>query len=165
MDARVWSQMFLLFGYVVVGYACNKCKILDADTNARISGLLVKVAMPATILASAFSQDSMQVGVILRALIMTMGLYLLMMAVSKLLARVFHWESTVELMLTYSNKMFMGLPIVRSMYGESAVIHVMIGVMVFNLWIYTSGIITLQGKLTEPKALLRRMLNPGIVTA
>ena len=68
-------------------------------------------------------------------------------------------------MLTYSNIMFMGLPIVRSMYGEGAVIYVVLFVMVFNVWIYTSGIMTLQGRLTEAKALLQKMINPGIVAA
>jgi predicted permease len=61
--------------------------------------------------------------------------------------------------------MFMGLPIVRSMYGEGAVIYVVLFVMVFNVWIYTSGIMTLQGRLTEAKALLQKMINPGIVAA
>ncbi len=165
MNAQVWSQMFLLFGYVIVGYVCNKLHIFDEQTNAKLSGFLLKIAMPATILASAFGQDGMQVSVILQALLMTVGMYLLMPLVSKLLARIFHWESTVELMLTYSNQIFMGLPIVRSMYGESAVIYVVIFVMVFNVWIYTSGILTLHGTLTEPKTMIRKMINPGIVAA
>ena len=165
MNAQVWTQMFLLFGYVIVGYACNKLKIFDEMTNTKLSGFLVKVAMPATVLASAFGQTGLELGVILRALLMTVGMYVLLPSVSKLLARLFQWEPTVELMLTYSNLMFMGLPIVRSMYGESAVIYVVIFVMVFNVWIYTSGILTLQGKMTEPKAMIRKMLNPGIVAA
>ena len=165
MNSQVWSQMFLLFGYVIVGYACNKLHIFDEQTNARLSGFLIKVAMPATILASAFGQDGMQVGVILRALVMTVGIYFLLPFVSKVLAKLFHWEPTVELMLTYSNQIFMGLPIVRSMYGESAVIYVVIFVMVFNVWIYTSGILVLHGKLTEPKAMMSKMINPGIVAA
>ena len=165
MNAQVWSQMFLLFGYVIVGYICNKLHIFDERSNGKLSGFLLKVAMPATILASAFSQDGMQGGVILRALLVTVGIYLLLPAVSKILARVFHWESTVELMLTYSNQIFMGLPIVRSMYGESAIIYVVIFVMVFNVWIYTSGILTLHGKMTETKSLVSKMINPGIVAA
>jgi predicted permease len=51
------------------------------------------------------------------------------------------------------------------MYGESAVIYVVIFVMVFNVWIYTSGIMTLHGKMTEPKSMIRKMINPGIVAA
>jgi len=165
MNVQVWSQMFLLFGYVIVGYICNKFNILDERTNAKLSGFLLKVAMPATILASAFGQDGMQVGVIFRALLMTVGIYLLLPGVSKLLTKMFHWEPTVELMLTYSNQIFMGLPIVRSMYGESSVIYVVIFVMVFNVWIYTSGILTLHGRLTESKTMIRKMVNPGIVAA
>ncbi|MBR6527826.1 MAG: AEC family transporter [Lachnospiraceae bacterium] len=165
MNAQVWGQMFLLFGYVIVGYSCNKLHIFDERTNGKLSGFLLRVAMPATILASAFSQDGMQGGVILRALLVTVGIYLLLPAVSKILARVFHWESTVELMLTYSNQIFMGLPIVRSMYGESSIIYVVIFVMVFNVWIYTSGILTLHGKMTETKSLVSKMINPGIVAA
>ena len=165
MNAQVWSQMFLLFGYVIVGYVCNKLTIFDERTNAKLSGFLLKVAMPATILASAFGQTGLELGIILRALLMTVGMYVLMPLVSKILAKVFHWESTVELMLTYSNQIFMGLPIVRSMYGEEAVIYVVIFVMVFNVWIYTSGIMTLHGTLTEPKSMVRKMINPGIVAA
>ena len=165
MDAQVWNQMFLLFGYVIVGYACNKLKIFDEVTNAKLSGFLVKVAMPATVLASAFGQTGLELGVILRALLMCVGIYMLMPVASKILARLFRWETTVELMLTYSTIMFMGLPIVRSMFGEGAVIYVVLFVMVFNIWIYTCGIMTLQGNLTQPKAMIRKMINPGIVAA
>ena len=165
MNAQVWNQMFLLFGYVIVGYTCNKLHIFDEMTNSKFSGFLVKVAMPATVLASAFGQTGLELEMILRALVMSVGIYLLMPLASKLLAKVFHWEPTVELMLTYSNIMFMGLPIIRSMYGEAAVIYVVLFVMVFNVWIYTSGIMTLQGSLTESKGLIRKMVNPGIVAA
>ena len=165
MNAQVWSQMFLLFGYVIVGYTCNKLKIFDETSNTKLSGFLVKVAMPATVLASAFGQTGLELGMILRALVMCVGIYMLMPFVSKILAKLFHWEPTAELMLTYSNIMFMGLPIVRSMYGKGAVIYVVLFVMVFNVWIYTSGIMTLQGRLTEAKALLQKMINPGIVAA
>lgn len=165
MNAQVWSQMFLLFGYVIVGYACNKLHIFDESTSARLSGFLLKVAMPATILASAFGQTGMELGVILRALFVTVGIYVLLPLVSRLLAKIFHWQPTAELMLTYSNQIFMGLPIVRSMYGQSAVIYVVIFVMVFNVWIYTSGILVLHGKMAEPRAMIRKMINPGIVAA
>ena len=157
--------MILLFGYVAVGYGCNKLGILDEVTNSKLSGLLVKVAMPAAVLASSFGQIGLGIGVILQALMMTVGMYVLFQVVSKLLAKLFHWEPTVEVMLTYSNIMFMGLPLVRSMYGEGAVIYVVLFVMVFNVWIYTFGILTLQGTMTEPKAMVRKMLNPGIVAA
>lgn len=165
MSAQVWSQMILLFGYVIVGYACNKWKIFDETTNNKLSGFLLKVAMPATILASAFRQTGLELSVILKVLAMTVGIYLLLPLMSKLLAKMFHWESTVELMLTYSNQIFMGLPVVRSMYGEESVFYVVIFVMVFNLWIYTSGIMTLHGAVAQPKAMLRKMINPGIVAA
>ena len=45
MNAQVWGQMFLLFGYVIVGYICNKLHIFDERTNGKLSGFLLKVAI------------------------------------------------------------------------------------------------------------------------
>ena len=157
--------MILLFGYVIVGYCCNKLHIFDEMTNGKLSAFLVKVAMPATILASAFRQEGLELSMIAQAMAMSMGIYVFYILMSKMLAKLFHWENTVELMLTYSNIMFMGLPIVRSLYGEAAVFYVVIFVMAFNLWFYTLGIQTLHRGTTQSGTMWKKMLNPGIVAA
>ncbi len=49
------NAIVLLFGLIIVGYIANKRGILDDAANGRLSALLLRIALPCTILNSAFS--------------------------------------------------------------------------------------------------------------
>ncbi len=165
MSPQVWNQMILIFGYVAVGYGCNKFGIFDEMTNSKLSSFLLKVTIPCTIFVSAFNQTGLELSLVLYATAITAVIFILLPLFSKVVARLFHWENTFELMMTYSNLGFMGLPIIRSVYGEEAVFYVVIFMMIFNIHIFTMGIVTLHGKMESPKAMLKKMTNPGVVSA
>lgn len=51
MDAIV-TQMIILFVLVVVGYYLSKKKMMDADFDRKLSGLVINVTCPCLILSS-----------------------------------------------------------------------------------------------------------------
>ncbi len=165
MNTELINQIILLFSLTGAGYACGRYSILDETANARFSGFLLKVALPATILSSAIRQGSVNPDFLLKATLTAAGIFLLLTVVSRLVARAFHWDATYELLLNYSNLGFMGLPIISSIYSAEGTFLTSVFMMVLNVHIFTFGIITLQGKPESISSMLKKLCTPGILSA
>lgn len=163
MNRELVNAMVMLFGLMAVGYISNRCGILDGGANTRFSAFILKVTLPATILKSAVSQTGLERSMVLYALMVAVGVFILLPVMSWIVAKVFRLDVTYQLMLMYSNLGFMGLPIVSSMYGEEGIFYVVIFMMVFNVHIFTVGIMTLQGRAENPMVLLKNLCTPGII--
>lgn len=160
-------QLILLFGLVFVGYAINKLKILDSVSNAKISKFLVNAAIPATIIHSAVSQKAESNSNVLCIIIIAALFYLITPFLSRAVSKLLKQGATFELILTYSNLGFMGIPLVSSIYGEAYVFYVTIFMMVFNVSIFSHGIYLLSTDSNGNHKILnwKNLLNPGIISA
>lgn len=165
MNSSVISQMIVLFGLIFLGYIGNKMKVLNQSANASFSSFLLKIALPATILNSALGQKDLDKATIIPVAIMAAVVFIIIPIISKALAHIFKWDATYELMLNYSNLGFMGFPLIESLYGEESVFYAAIFMMVFNIHIFTVGVMTLQGKGGGWKQTLRKLISPGILSA
>lgn len=165
MSYELITQMILLFGLIIVGYVCNKGGILDATSNAKFSTFLLKAALPATIVNSALSQDHLDKLIVLRITVVALGVFIIIPVLSKFIAKIFHLNSTYQLMLNYSNLGFMGLPIISSVFGEQYIFYGAVFMMVFNIHIFSFGIITIQGKPDSFGKMAKKLITPGIIAA
>lgn len=165
MNDSLISQMILLFALMATGYISNKTGILDELSNARFSRFLLNIALPATILNSACNQTYLERTTVLSVMGIAAGIFIILPILSKLIAKVFHLDATYQLMLNYSNLGFMGFPIIGSLYGTQNVFYAAIFMMVFNVHIFTVGIITLRGKTEHTRELLKKLCTPGIASA
>ena len=157
MSPELINQIFMLFGLMTIGYLCGKTHILDAEANAIFSAFILKASLPATILNSAFSQNTMESSLVWHVTITAAGVFILLPVISKLLARILHLDVTCQLMLNYSNLGFMGLPIISGVYGEESTFFVAIFMMIFNIHMFTVGIISLQGKPDSLASMLKKL--------
>lgn len=161
------QQLILLFGLILSGYIINRCGILDATSNERISKFLVNISIPATIIHSAAVQKMESGGKVIIIFVIAVLYFILMPLISMLVAKLLKAPPTFQLMLTYSNLGFMGIPIISSIYGEDAVFYVTVFMMVFNISIFSQGIWILNsGKSDEKKGFdIKDMINPGVLCA
>lgn len=165
MDQTIINQMILLFGLIIVGYITNKMGGLDDVANKRFSSFLLKVTLPATILDSALSQNGMGYQKLISIVVVGVIVFTLIPLVAKLYAKLVKGNAIHELMIIYPNQGFMGLPIVASIFGAEGVFYVAILMMIFNIHIFTYGVILLQGKGENLRSLLRKLCTPGIIAA
>lgn len=165
MSGDLINQMAMLFGIMAIGYVCNKAGVIDDLACARFSSFLIKVALPANIIASAFGNTNLEAVTVLKVTGIVAGIFIMLPLFSKLVAYVFHLETTYQLMLNYSNLGFMGLPIIASVFGTEYVFYVSIFMMVFNIHIFTVGIMTLHGASESWRASLKKVCNPGVISA
>lgn len=165
MSNSIIGQMISLFGLIFLGYIGNKMKVLNEAANTNFSSFLLKIALPATILNSAFGQTDLDKAEIIPTTIMATAVFIVIPIFSRVLASIFKWDATYKLMLNYSNLGFMGFPLVESLYGKESVFYAAIFLMVFNIHIFTVGTMTLQGVGSNWKQTLRNLLSPGILSA
>lgn len=181
MNEMLVSQFLLILGFIIIGYICCRSGVLNQKANDVLSSFVLKVTLPATILNSALRDMEMDRMEILTVLAAAAWVHLLIPFMSHLLAKVFRLSSTVELMLNYSNIGFMGFPIITRLYGEAYGFYVAIFLMVFNIHLFTIGVLTLEkekgedsGGITGQKKTnretvgsdwFRRLYSPGIAAA
>lgn len=165
MSTELMNQMFVLFGLIMIGYVSNKTGILDETANTKLSGFLIKVPLAATVLHSALIQEPMEYSVIWYGAAIAAAVFAALPFMSMLVTRIFRLDKTYQLMLNYSNLGFMGLPIISSVYGPESIFYVVMFMMIFNVHLFTVGIVILQGKVESPRVLLKKLCTPGIIAS
>lgn len=160
--------MIEMFVALAVGYILNRRGYFNADSNRRISDLIVTVTSPALILSSVSEPDQSARGETVTLLLIGFAIYILVPVfagiVSKLLRVTPDKSGTFQALLIFGNTGFMGIPVVSALYGRSAIFFASILHMPFNLLVFTYGLILLGGgenKLT-PKEKFRQIMNPGL---
>lgn len=159
------SQMILLFGLMAVGYLAKITKIMDNISDRYFSKFITNIAIPATILSSAIGQNIENKMGAFKVLLVAVLVFVITPFVSILLVKILKLERTYELMLNYSNLGFMGIPIISSIYGTEYVFYVSIFMMVFNISLFSHGVSILQQENNSGKIQLKKLINPGIISA
>jgi predicted permease len=165
LDTDVLFQLFILFALIITGYIINKLKIIDEHTNGTLSAFLLKVTLPCAIIDSAMNQEAVAKTLVAKILLIAVGIFIVMTLLSKAVTKVFRMEKTYQLMLNYSNLGFMGFPVIASLYGTQYVFYAALFIMIFNVHIFTVGVMTLQGKMGGFKQVIKKLCTPGVICA
>ncbi len=124
MDAIV-TQMIILFILVIIGYYLSKKKMMDADFDRKLSGLVIHVMCPSLILSSVMGDTLPDKHLILPLLIVGFATYAVLIGLAFLLPRYLPVlpsdRGIYSFMLAFGNVGFIGYPIVASIFGASAV--------------------------------------------
>lgn len=160
---EVFSRVLSIFILMVVGYAARKAKAMDQSLVRGLSGFILNVAIPFTIIASfdrtiprSALSDLAAVG-LWAAAILTVSILL-----ASLLYRKFPDDrrKVLSYVTVFSNCGFMGLPVVESAFGKIGVMYASIFVIIFQTFVWTYGVSLYQG-VAEKGQLKRALLNSG----
>lgn len=162
---EVAQQVFILFLLVAVGFACGKTKMLNHGAVKGIADFVLAFVIPCVIIQSfqrKFDAD-MLVGLGIAALAAV-----LIHVVSILLANLTLRDKNearkrvLRFSVVFSNAAYMALPLQQALLGEDGVFYGAAYIAVFNLLLWSYGLVTMSGDKTAlaPKKLL---FNPGII--
>lgn len=160
-------QVLILFLMIVAGFVCGKTGAIKPDGKKTLSDLLLYLVMPAMILDSYLIEfDAETFGNLLVAFGLSAALMLGGLAVAVLLTlRSKSADRTmVRFACMFSNAGYMGIPLVRAVYGETAVLYASAFLTVFNILVWTVGYVMVSGQ-TQPKAVLRSILTCSSIIA
>lgn len=183
----IFGQMLVLFAMMLAGYVSCKKEWATEEASGRLSKLVVNIFNPILVIDGVLGQSSgADAGRIGENLLMT-GIYFVILVIfSFVLAAVLrpgkHRISMFRMLSIFSNIGFMGIPVIKSIYGDQAMIYVAFYILAYNLLLYTYGY-CLAGKAaleyeaagkpatagnTEAlakKPVFKKIVNPGVLAA
>ena len=146
----VFQQMVILFLLMAIGFVAGKTKVMSLDSNKNLYRIINCITNPCNVLYSALCNDhALGNGEVFQLLGIAAALYIGMI----LLAQIVPWMLRVKrdqrnqykFMMIFSNIGYMGIPVISSIYGSSAVFYIAIFIMVFNVVLFTYGVYLLCG--------------------
>lgn len=137
----IMCELFLAMG---IGILLCKRKILDASTNSKLSILLINICIPCIILSSVSSVPRNDPVIVLRVLAAGVLSYLLYFVIGYIFNVIMrtpdYLRGTYICMMAFPNAVFIGYPIVQTMFGDMAIFYASIFNMPFNVLFFTLGI-------------------------
>ena len=125
----VIENIAIMFAFIVMGYVLRKKHIMDESVTKGVSYILLKIAIPATIITATTSQafNPSQLGnmgiMFGLAVVFMAGFTLLALWISKLLHLPANRQGVFAISVGFSNVAFMGIPIISSIWGNTGVFY------------------------------------------
>ena len=141
----VFAQMVVLFLILILGYIGGKTKVLTIADNKPLSKMVNCITNPCSVLHSALCVErALENGEVLKLIGITVIMYFGLILIAEITTRVLGvkvaQQGQYKFMMVFSNVGYMGIPVVRVIFGEEATFCVAIFIMVFYLFIYTYGV-------------------------
>ena len=162
---EVAKQVLILFLLVGVGVVCGKIKLLHQGAIKGITDLVLMVVIPCVIVQS-FQREfnaEMLLGLGI-ATIAAVAVHLVSILLAHLTIRDKDKarERVLRFSVVFSNAAFMSIPLQKALLGEDGVFYGAAYDAVFNLMLWSYGLITMRGdrESLSPKKLI---LNPGMI--
>ncbi|MCD8004883.1 MAG: AEC family transporter [Oscillospiraceae bacterium] len=159
----VVGQVLTLFLMMGVGFAFGKLRWFTEEASGQMTQLILYVVGPCIIITNLQLDASFQVVRTMLLAMLGMALtYIVMIPLSFLLFRKEPEDTRVvhRFGIIYANNSFMGLPLLAGVLGEDALLFGVLSMLVFSLFQWTHGVLTMGGKLSVKSA----VLNPGIIS-
>ncbi len=177
------NQILIIFIIIIVGFICYKIKLIDEATNAKLSNILLMLVNPMVIFVAYQRPFSSE---LLEGLLISLLLSIVTHGVSILIAYLFIRKKKRENLIIdgikirkyvdnpdaqverinaiYANVGFMGIPLVNGIFGTEGVFYVTASITIFNIFLWTHGVIMMSGSSEWSfKALVKKLLSPSII--
>lgn len=168
----VLNQIGIFLILIVVGIITVKCGILDERSLGNVSKLVMRVALPAYIFINTVEGSTRQ-GLFnsLMMIPLTAIMYLLLMALSMLLVKMFRLKgnrkNVFRAVATFGNVGFMGIPLVVELYPDTALIYISLFTILDQCLFWTYGVsLTYPADREKQKFSLKglkNLLSPALV--
>lgn len=158
-------QIAIIFIALILGFICQKAKIITEEGTATLSNLVVKVILPFYLFnAIVTSRSGVDAGGVLSALGLSAGMFLLSglvaLAVVPLLRAPKGDRGVYSFEIMCGNVTYIGIPVCAAVLGEDAMFYASLLNIPYNLICFSLGIFLLAGQ-----ASFKRILNPAFLAS
>lgn len=161
----VGTQVLVLFILIAVGALLTKVGLITEQGSRSMTDVVLYAVTPCVII-NAFQREYQPE--MLGGLLIALLAAFLSLTFSVLLAELLYRKKEIDrgvvlkFAVVFSNCGFMALPLQKAILGEDGVFYGAAFVAMFNIFMWTYGLITMSRK-TELKAALKAVVNPGII--
>lgn len=166
----VINQIIILFILMICGYVVRRLNIIDGHFIKGLSGLLLKVTLPALIISSMqlgqLSSDVIKDLLLLVSI--SIGTYALAILLAIIIPKIIKVSQRqlglYQFILVFANVGFLGYPLVEAILGKEALFYAAIFNLPFNFFVYTLGYYYMsKGMEEQEKFSYKKFINPGVV--
>ena len=165
------EKMLIFLLLMLVGLLLARIRMLDEKGSRTLSAIVLYVANPALIINASQTEHIIPGGELLWTVAIAAVMFAVLIAVAAVLPKLMRLErdeaNAYALMTVFSNIGYMGIPLISEILGEQALLYVAVFIILFNILIYTYGVMVLQRgtvQNVQPQHLLRKLINPGVVS-
>lgn len=164
----VLEQMVMIFILILTGFVMYKKKMISDSASKDLSALVVNVCSPGLVIVSMFNDLSQ----IPRENVIFVGaisviFYLFLIFFGYFLVWVLkvpgHLKNAYVLMTVFGNTGFIGIPVALAIIGPESMVYVIVFNFLFNLTIFTFGIMLLKKDNQGKKQSWKDYLSPGLL--
>ena len=139
------TKMVIFVVLMVIGYIGARTTLLNGEFTKAASKLTLNVFMSATILNSVIANppelSGGELAAVMLACCVSIGLgYLLSALIVRLLPFNRERKPLMELLISVTNTMFIGVPVAEPVFGSQAVFYIAMSCIPFNVLLYTYGV-------------------------
>ena len=164
----VITQIISLFLLIAVGYFLRRSQHLDQKETGAISKLLLDLILPAMLISSLqIDITAKMLGDFKNLFIYWIAFYLALIVIASLISRLFpiakDKKIVLKFFLIFGNVGYMGLPVIDVIFPENGIFFGSIGVVVFNIFLWTYGANLFLRENDDKKITLRDIFNNGVI--
>lgn len=162
--------MAILFFIIAIGYTAAKFRVFPEGTNKVLAQLVIVVTNPCMVLYSVLGNErilSNREVFLLTGI--ALGVFAVLIAVGRILPKLIRCPKqdidVYRFMTTFANMGFMGFPVIRALYGESAVFYAAIFNLIFQFVVYTYGVALLAPGNGKRRFSWKTLVSPIIIAS
>ncbi len=159
------NQILIMFLIMLLGFFCYKIKILNHETNRKLSDFLLLIVNPLLIFNSYQREFNKELLLGLEiSFVLAFVSHLVAMGAARLVIRGKNKQdiSLERFSAVYSNCGFIGIPLINSLFGSEGVFYLTAYLTVFNVLIWTHGVVLMTGQ-KDMKAILKTLVSPTFI--
>ncbi len=162
------SLIISLFLIMAVGFVMSKRGIIDEQAKVRLTRLIINISLPAQILKAFVSEQGIvsnkEVFLVFGVSFMAYLMYAVVGLLFNLILRTpKSKQGTYMFMMMFGNVGFMGFPLIEAIFGSDALIYAVIFNVIFNLLVYSIGILMIGKSEGDVHLQPRKLLNMPFV--
>lgn len=161
------KQVFELFILILSGVVIGKIKMVNEEGKGMLSNLLIYFVVPFMIINSYMSGYNAEIlknmGRMLFYSILTICIGMaLSIGITFLMKK--EVRGIIRFATTFSNAAYMGFPLIQAMYGSEGVLYASVYVTVFNILLWTVGIVYVSESMSFKELLKKIVTCPPIIS-
>ena len=166
VSSTIFGQTLIMLILIGAGVICAKTKLISEASNKELSRFVLQVVNPVVIFMSyqkpykAELARNLLLTFVISAAAMCVLILLSYLLVRKKAGREFEIE---RFSAVYSNCGFMGIPLVDAIYHEEGVFYLTAFITVFNLIVWTHGVILVSGH-RDFRQVVKVFYSPTIIS-
>lgn len=164
--------LFQIFALIVLGFLLKKKSFIDDHFEKKLNLFVVKIVLPFSILISSNNEFNSELSKSVFAMaILSFSYYAFTMIYGYLTGKVFYKDNNAAVKVftnctVFANTIFLGLPLIGSIFGKTGVLLAIIYNLMYNLFFYSFGIAFYQNQKKFDKVVLLAMLkDPAIIAS